>query len=130
MIYRFFVALTFTVVVFPFAAMYTFAAVYPEAHFAFDRQTWLQGLFPIAVGWTLFLLPGIEGISCLIPCPGRTPVRAAPSRSRKPPRPTSNCRRSKTGIRSNRRSKPVTPANLRKTVPARYPASVTARPTC
>lgn len=59
MIYRFFVALTFTIVVFPFAAMYTFAAVYPDAHFAFDSQTWLQGLAPIAFGWVVFLLPGL-----------------------------------------------------------------------
>jgi len=59
MIYRFFVALTFTFVVFPFAAMYSLAAVYPDAHFAIDRQTWLNGLFPIAVGWILFLLPGM-----------------------------------------------------------------------
>lgn len=59
MIYRFFVALTFTFVVFPFAAMYSLAAVYPDAHFAIDRQTWLHGLFPIAVGWVLFLLPGM-----------------------------------------------------------------------
>ena len=59
MIYRFFVALAFTFLVFPFAAMYTFAAVYPEAHFAFDRQTWLQGMAPIAFGWVLFLLPGL-----------------------------------------------------------------------
>ena len=59
MIYRLFVALLFTVVIFPFAAMYTFAAVYPDAHFAFDRQTWLHGLAPIAFGWVLFLLPGL-----------------------------------------------------------------------
>lgn len=59
MIYRFFVAFTFTFVVFPFAAMYSLAAVYPDAHFAIDRQTWLHGMFPIAVGWILFLLPGM-----------------------------------------------------------------------
>ncbi len=59
MIYRVFVASTFTLVVFPFAAMYTFAAVYPDAHFAFDRQTWLQGMAPVAFGWVVFLLPGL-----------------------------------------------------------------------
>lgn len=59
MIYRLFVALTFTLLVFPFAAMYSFAAIYPDAHFAFDRQTWLQGLAPILFGWVLFLLPGL-----------------------------------------------------------------------
>lgn len=59
MAYRFVVALLFSFVVFPFAAMYTFAYTYEEAHFAFDRTTWLNGLFPIAVGWVVFLLPGM-----------------------------------------------------------------------
>ena len=59
MIYRLFVALLFTFAVFPFVAMYTFAGVYPDAHFAFDQQTWLQGLAPIVFGWVLFLLPGL-----------------------------------------------------------------------
>jgi hypothetical protein len=59
MVYRFFVAIIFTFTVFPFAAMYSFAAVYPDAHFALDRQTWMQGMVPIAFGWVVFLLPGM-----------------------------------------------------------------------
>ena len=59
MVYRFFVALLFTVVVFPFVVMYAFAMTWPEATFAFDQRTWLHGLFPIALGWVLFLLPGM-----------------------------------------------------------------------
>lgn len=59
MAYRFVVALLFSFVVFPFAAMYTFAYTYEDAHFAFDRATWARGMFPIAVGWIVFLLPGM-----------------------------------------------------------------------
>lgn len=59
MAYRLLVALIFTFGVFPFAVMYTFAFNYPDAHFAFDRETWAQGVFPIAVGWIVFLLPGM-----------------------------------------------------------------------
>ena len=59
MVYRFFVALAFNVVVFPYVAMYTFSLSYPTAHFAFDQPTWLQGLMVIAFGWALFLLPGL-----------------------------------------------------------------------
>lgn len=58
MVYRFLVAFIFTFVVFPFVAMFALHAVFPEAHAAFDRQTWLQGLVPIAAGWLLFLSPG------------------------------------------------------------------------
>jgi hypothetical protein len=59
MVYRFFVAIAFSVVVFPFAAMYTFAVTFPDATFSFDRQTWLYGLAVIGFGWALFLLPGL-----------------------------------------------------------------------
>ena len=59
MIYRFFVALLFNVVVFPFVAMYSFSLSFPDAHFAFDQATWLQGGLVILFGWVLFLLPGL-----------------------------------------------------------------------
>lgn len=59
MTYRFFVALAFMVSVFPFAMIYSFKAVYPEAHFGFDRTTWLSGLILVAFSWTLFLAPGL-----------------------------------------------------------------------
>lgn len=59
MVYRMFVALALTVFVFPFVAMFALKGVYPDVHFALDRQTWLQGLFPIALGWVIFLLPGL-----------------------------------------------------------------------
>lgn len=59
MVYRFFVALLFTVGVFPFAVMYTFALRFPEARFAFDSATWGQGLAIVVFGWVVFLLPGL-----------------------------------------------------------------------
>ena len=59
MVYRFFVALLFTVGAFPFAVMYTFALRFPEAQFSFDSATWGQGLAIVVFGWVVFLLPGL-----------------------------------------------------------------------
>lgn len=58
MIYRVFLAALFNFGVFPYVVMYTFALTYPDATFAFDRGTWLQGLAIVVFGWALFLSPG------------------------------------------------------------------------
>jgi len=59
MAYRFLVALLFSLAVFPFVAIWTFSLEYPDARFAFDKATWLQGLAIVGFGWILFLLPGL-----------------------------------------------------------------------
>lgn len=59
MAFRLLFALVLTIGYFPFVITYALSSTSPEVTFAFSRANWLAGVVPIAVGWILFLVPGL-----------------------------------------------------------------------
>lgn len=59
MTYRFFVAVAVTLLLFPFAMVYSFQIGQPDAEIAFNYETWLSGFLLVLFGWVVFLAPGL-----------------------------------------------------------------------